>query len=74
MTEQKLDLVIIDKSDTPTDVVLLELTVPWDSDANFKAALDRKTARYERLAGDLRDRDLTCLNLPLEIGLQPRGA
>ena len=68
MTEQKPDLVIIDKSDTPTKVVLLELTVPWDSDANFKAAFDRKTARYERLAGDLRDRGLTCLNLPLEIG------
>ena len=68
MTEQKPDLVIIDKSDTPAKVELLELTVPWDSDANFKAAFDRKTARYERLAGDLRDWGFTCLNLPLEIG------
>ena len=68
MTEQKPDLVIVDRSLTPTRVVLLELTVPWDSDSSFKAALERKTARYERLAGDLRDRGFTCLNLPLEIG------
>ena len=36
--------------------------------SSFKAAPERKTARYERLAGDLRVRGFTCLNLPLEIG------
>ena len=42
-TEQISDLVIIDKSTAPTKVVLLA----------FQAVLDRKTARYERLADDL---------------------
>ena len=62
LTEQIPDLVIIDKSVIPTRVMLLELTVP------FQAALERKTARYERLAGDLREGGYTTLNLPLEIG------
>ena len=68
LTEQIPDLVIIDRSATPTKVVLLELTVPWDSSNSFQAALERKTARYERLAGDLRDKGYTTLNLPLEVG------
>ena len=68
LTEQKPDLVIIDRSTNPTKVVLLELTVPWDSSENFKAAYERKTARYERLAGDLREKGYNTANLPLEIG------
>ena len=68
LTEQIPDLVIIDRSDTPAKVLLIELTVPWDSANSFKAAEERKTARYERLAGDLRDKGLTTFNLPLEIG------
>ena len=67
-TEQIPDLVIIDKSVIPTRVVLVELTVPWDSSNSFRAALERKTARYERLAGDLREGGYNTLNLPLEIG------
>ena len=51
LREQIPDPVIIDRSLTPAKVVLLELTVPWDSSYNFKAAEERKTARYERLAG-----------------------
>ena len=68
LTEQIPDLVIIDKSVIPTRVVLVELTVPWDSSNSFRAALERKTARYERLAGDLREGGYNTLNLPLEIG------
>ena len=68
LTEQIPDLVIIDRSDTPAKVLLIELTVPWDSANSFRAAEERKTARYERLAGDLRDKGLTTYNLPLEIG------
>ena len=49
-------------------MVLLELTVPWDSSDNFKAAYERKLTRYERLAGDLREKDFYTINLPLEIG------
>ena len=44
------------------------LTVPWDSANSFKAALDRKTARYERLALDLEERGFVVSNMPLEIG------
>ena len=68
LTEQIPDLVIIDESVTPTKVVLLELTVPWDSSNSFKAALDRKTARYERLCEDLRDKGFNTMNLPFEVG------
>ena len=53
---------------TPGRVILLELTVPWDSSTCFQAALDRKTARYERLAGDIEEQGLTVMNLPLEVG------
>ena len=63
LTEQIPDLVIIDRSDTPAKVVLLELTVTWDSSNSFQTALQRKTARYERLAEDLRDKGYTTLNL-----------
>ena len=68
LTEQKPDLVIIDRSVLPAKVVLVELTVPWDSSDNFKAAYERKLTRYERLAGDLREKGFYTINLPLEIG------
>ena len=48
--------------------MLLELTVPWYLSNSFQAALERKTARYERLAGYLRDLGYNTLNLPLEVG------
>ena len=68
LTEQIPDLVIIDRTVMPAKVVLLELTVPWDSANAFKAALDRKTERYERLALDLEERGFIVSNMPLEIG------
>ena len=68
LTEQIPDLVIIDRTVMPAKVVLLELTVPWDSATSFKAALDRKTARYERLALDLEERNFVVSNMPFEIG------
>ena len=68
LTEQKPDLVIIDKSVMPVKILLVELTVPWDSSHNFQAAYDRKTARYERLTEDLRQAGYDPRNLPLEIG------
>ena len=49
-------------------VVVLELTVQWDSSTSFQAALDRKTARYERLTDDLQRKGCTTHNLPLEVG------
>ena len=68
LTEQIPDLVIIDRSVMPAKVVLLELTVPWDTASSFEAALDRKTAWYERLALDLEERGFLVSNMPLEIG------
>ena len=49
-------------------MVLLELTVPWDSEHGFKAAFDRKYERYERLAEDLNNSGYSTINMPLEIG------
>ena len=68
LTEQKPDLVIIDKSVKPVKILLVELTVPWDTSQSFQAALDRKTAWYERLTEDLRQGGYDVRNLPLEIG------
>ena len=68
ITEQKPDLVVIDKSENPTKVMLVELTVPWDATNSFQAALERKTARYERLTEDVREAGFKTLNLPIEIG------
>ena len=55
LTEQKPDLVIIDKAAAPVKILLVELTVPWDSSQNFQADVERKTARYGRLIEDLRE-------------------
>ena len=67
-TEQRPDLVVIDRSVTPNKVLLVELTVPWDAANTFQAAVERKTARYERLTEDLREAGYDARNLPLEIG------
>ena len=68
LTGQMPDLVLIDRSVNPARVVLLELTVPWDSEGSFKAAFDRKFLRYERLTDDIKRAGYNTLNLPLEIG------
>ena len=68
LTVQKPDLVVVDKSAAPKRVLLIELTVTWDSAHNFQAALERKTTRYERLTEDLRAGGVDARNLPLEIG------
>ena len=61
-------MVVVDKAAVPTKVLLIELTVPWDSARNFQAAVERKTARYERLTEDLKAGGFDARNLPLEIG------
>ena len=53
---------------TPNKVLLVELTVPWDAANPFQTAMERKTARYERLTEDLREAGYDARNLPLEIG------
>ena len=50
-------------------VVLLELTCPFDSSAaSFKAAYDRKTLWYKRLALDCQSMKYVTHNMPLEVG------
>ena len=66
MTSQKPDLVIINRK--LKEVKLVELTVPRDTAANMKAALKRKTERYEELATTIQGNGFKCLNIPLEIG------
>ena len=61
-------MVVVDDSAAQKKVLLIERTVPWDSAHNFQAALERKTARYERLTEDLRAGGVDARNLPLEIG------
>ena len=68
LTGQVPDLVLIDKSVTPTRVVFLEMTVLWDSTNSFQGALDRKTIIYERVTEDLNLAGYNGLNMPLEIG------
>ena len=68
LTGQVSDLVFIDRSVTPTRVVLLELTVSWDSAYCFKEALDKKCHRYKRLTIDLKNNGYNSLNILLEIG------
>ena len=63
-----LYLVVTDESVKPTKILLVELMVPWDNANNFQAALERKTARYERLTEDLAQAGFDARNLPLEIG------
>ena len=53
---------------TSRRVLLIELTICWDSQSNFRAAFDRKTARYSQLALDLEDKGWIVSNLPLELG------
>ena len=66
-TGQIPDIVLLDR--VKKTIVLLELTCPFDSSqSSFKAALDRKTLRYCRLALDCEGLGFTSYNTPLEIG------
>ena len=52
----------------PRKVLLIELTICWDSQPNFRAAYDRKSARYAQLALYIEDKGWVVSNLPLELG------
>ena len=68
MTAQKPDLVIVNRQANPPEVIMVELTVPWDSSANLGSALQRKTERYSDLQTTIEGNGFKCSNLPLEIG------
>ena len=87
LTEQKPDLVIIDKAAAPVKILLVELTVPWDSSQNFKAGeensevrkADRRPERSrircaQHALGDwLQRRDQPAQRCQPRVHLQPGG-
>ena len=60
------DIVLIDRSTTPTTVYLYELTVAYES-AN-SGANQRKENRYASLVSDIEKNGFTCVNVNFEIG------
>ena len=64
-----IDLVVINRSCSPQQVTLAELTMTWDTTANMNNAKSRKEARYEFLTEDIQQKGLKCNNLPFEIGV-----
>ena len=64
------DLVILDRSCSPQQVIMVELTMTFDRLSNIEAARDRKKARYEYLAADIEARGYKCVNRPLEVGVR----
>ena len=68
VTEQMPDIVIVDKSVLPSMVVLLEITVPFDTGHGFEEARKRKVDRYCRLANDIKEKGYSVWNCPLEVG------
>ena len=65
--EQISDIVIVDAS-SPSRVVVLKLTVPFDRAHSFKAARKRKVDRYEKIALDIQKKGFNMPNCPLEVG------
>lgn len=63
-TRERPDIVIW--SDSTRQVLLVELTVPWEE--NMEAAFERKKTRYETLRADCEERGWSCHVLPIEVG------
>ena len=68
VTEQMPDIVIINKSVSPSMVFLLELTVPFQTSHCFEEARKRKVDRYYRLAHEIKEQGFSVWNFPLEVG------
>ena len=68
LTSSKPDLVIVDRSTSPTRVDLVELTIPWDSGA--EGARARKEVRYASLVEDIKEKGYSCSHTTLEVGVR----
>jgi hypothetical protein len=68
LNPQKPNILLLDQAKKLVN--LLELTCPFDCSSGFKAAYDRKTFRYERMALDFRGLGYKTYNMPLEVGLR----
>ena len=66
VTNQKPDIVIIDRSQPITTVWLFELTVSFEQ--NIEQAHTRKKVRYSYLESDIEANGFKCVNIPFEIG------
>ena len=66
VTNQKPDIVIIDRSQPITTVWLFELTVSFEQ--NIEQAYTRKKVRYSYLESDIEANGFKCVNIPFEIG------
>ena len=61
-TASKPDLVLVDRTASPTRVDLVELTAPWDSVA--EVARVRKELRYTTLIKDISEKGFHCRSEP----------
>ena len=68
LTEQKLDLVIIDKAAVQCQDPAGGADRPLGFFPELGTAVERRTARYERLIEDLREAGFNTRNMALEIG------
>jgi hypothetical protein len=66
ITQQRPDIVCIDRSTTPPTVWLFELSVSFEQ--NIERAHARKQARYAFLEVDIRESGYSCNNIPFEVG------
>ena len=64
LTEQKSDMVVIYEPAKPTRILLVELTVRWDTANNFV----KKDRKVWKIDGGLIHAGFDARNLPLEIG------
>ena len=60
------DMVSVNLKSSPQEVIIVELTIPWDF--SCENAENRKRERYEFLVQDIKDKGYKCSNHPLEIG------
>ena len=65
LTNQKPDIVIIDRSTAVATVWLFELTTSFEQ--NIEQAHTRKKVRYSYLEADIEANGFKCVNLPFEI-------
>ena len=65
-TSSRPDLVIVNRSASPSEVFLCELTAAYESSTS--GANQRKECRYAPLVTDIESRGFSCTNINFEIG------
>ena len=70
ITRLKPDLVIINRDSSPQEVILVELTLPWESPQGLENARLRKDQRYEAHSKDIVCQEFRCNSFQLEVGVR----